>query len=85
MSNDAGMLSAALGAAHYCQQPSIPPRYYQCVTRGLKTTCEKTDTASVRLTESDTMIEVPASLPAAMDRTYVAWRIRSLSTIHFKD
>ncbi len=89
MSNDAGMLSAAVGAAgcvHCFQHPSSPSqnRYYQCVSRGLKTTCEKiTDTTSLKYMLPDAIVEVPAALPVAMDRTYVAWRIRSLQRVAF--
>jgi hypothetical protein len=87
MSSDAGMLSAAVGAAgaaHCFQQPSSTPRYYQCVSQGLKTTCAKiTDSTSFRYNMPHAIIEVPAAFPAALDKTYVAWRIRSLTTVCF--
>ena len=90
MSNDAGMLSAAVGAAGcaqgYHQSPS--PRYYQCNIYGLNATCSKitysdSHTSLFHHNSPHAIIEIPSVFPESMDHTYVAWRIRNLQKVRF--
>ncbi len=87
MSKDAGMLSAAVGAAGYAWyfQQSPPNRYYQCVTQGLVTTCSKMTDGSGSVSDPSLIVEVPATIPVSLDQTYVQYHIRAMSKVVFTE